>query len=476
MRLRILFIFILFQKESRSRLQSGRDSFFSLACSKKNVVKKVREFLGAEVDNSSLILFRMLFGFLIIAESIGAIATGWVDRTLIQPQFTFSFIGFEWLQPLPAAGMYTWFSVMGLLGLAIMLGYRYRVSMALFFVLWSLVYFMQKSHYNNHYYLMVLLSFVMIWMPANRHSSLDVRHGRVRKSNSCPRIWIWFFIIQIGVVYLFASFNKINTDWLMGRPLGVWFSGKTDYPFIGSLLGLEWFPQMIAIGGVVYDGLIVFILLHPRTRKIGFVLSVLFNLFNSAVFQIGVFPYMMIALTVFFFPGESIRKVFFTRRESVEPVPASLSNYIFAPFVIYFFVQILLPLRHYTYRGDAHWTEEGHRLSWQMMLRAKSSTAKFTVVDKESGEVFKIKKSDYLTAQQQSGIGGKPDMVWQFAQRLKQEYADKGLDVSVYVKTNVSLNGSEYKSLIDPEVDLGSVPWDYYKHSEWILDENRPTQ
>ncbi|MFT6320530.1 MAG: hypothetical protein ACJAT4_001455, partial [Granulosicoccus sp.] len=41
----------------------------------------------------------MLFGFLMVAESFGAIATGWVKKTLVDPQFTFSFFGFEWLQP-----------------------------------------------------------------------------------------------------------------------------------------------------------------------------------------------------------------------------------------------------------------------------------------------------------------------------------------------------------------------------------------
>lgn len=316
----------------------------------------------------------------------------------------------------------------------------------------------------------------MIWMPAHSHSSLDVRHGRVQASSVCPRVSILFFVLQIGIVYLFASFNKLHEDWLEGRPLEVWFSAKGDYPLVGSLLASEWLPQTIAYGGIIYDGLIFFILLHQKTRKIGFVLSIFFNLFNSVVFQIGIFPYLMIALTAFFFPGEVIRGLFFKKRRPIKPISATLPNYILIPFVMYFVVQILLPLRHYGYDGDVHWTEEGHRLSWQMMLRAKSSTVVFKVVDKESGDIFTVKNSDYLTLTQQSGLGGKPDLIWQFAQRLRQAYADRGLDVAVYVTANVSLNGSEYKNLIDSEVDLASVPWDYFKHSDWILYANRPTQ
>mgnify|MGYP001602269733 FL=1 len=38
-------------------------------------------------------------------ETAGAIAIGWVKEVYVDPQFTFSFIGFEWLQPLPGWGI-----------------------------------------------------------------------------------------------------------------------------------------------------------------------------------------------------------------------------------------------------------------------------------------------------------------------------------------------------------------------------------
>ena len=61
----------------------------------------INTWLFTRIDNSALIIFRVFFGFLIAAEAIGAIFTGWVKRTLIEPQFTFNFIGFDFLQPLP---------------------------------------------------------------------------------------------------------------------------------------------------------------------------------------------------------------------------------------------------------------------------------------------------------------------------------------------------------------------------------------
>ncbi len=162
------------------------------------------------IDNSPLIVFRILFGFLIACESFGAILTGWVKRVLTDPQFTFSFIGFEWLQPLPGFGMYFYFVLMGFFGLAIMLGYRYRIAITSYTILWAGVYFMQKSSYNNHYYLLLLISFLLIFLPANRYASLDVKQNRVSEEKTMP-YWIsLLFIIQVGIKTVYLRIQIIN--------------------------------------------------------------------------------------------------------------------------------------------------------------------------------------------------------------------------------------------------------------------------
>ena len=124
------------------------------------------KFLFKAIDNSPLVVFRIFFGFLVACESFGAIFTGWVKRILIDPQVTFSFIGFEWLKPLPGFGMYFYFIAMGVFGLAIMLGYRYRIAIISYTILWAGVYFMQKTAYNNHYYLLLLISFLTVILQA----------------------------------------------------------------------------------------------------------------------------------------------------------------------------------------------------------------------------------------------------------------------------------------------------------------------
>ena len=137
----------------------------------------MQKLLFSRIDNCSLIIFRICFGLLVLLESWGAIATGWVRRVLVEPKFTFNFIGFEFLQPLPGNGMYWYFGLMGVCGLGVMLGYRYRASMIGFTVLWAGVYLMQKSAYNNHYYLLFLINILMCFVPANKNLSLDVKLG-----------------------------------------------------------------------------------------------------------------------------------------------------------------------------------------------------------------------------------------------------------------------------------------------------------
>lgn len=128
-----------------------------------------------------------------------------------------------------------------------------------------------------------------------------------------------------------------------------------------------------------------------------------------------------------------------------------------------------MPLRHYVFKDDVLWTEEGHRLSWRMMLRAKSGNTSFYVIDQATNNAIPIKLDNYLTKKQQRSVTTKPDMIWQFAQHLKEDFAKQGTNVKVYARAYVSVNGKPSKQLIDPKVDLANEPWYHFKHHDWIL-------
>ena len=234
--------------------------------------------LFTKVDNSQLLIFRVFFGILIALEGYGAIATGWVKETLIDPKFTFSFIGFEWLQPLPGNGMYFYFFIMGTLGIFIAFGFKYRFSIITFTVMWFAVYLMQKSSYNNHYYLLALISFFMCFFPANRDYSIDARRNSLIQSNSMYSYVKWIVILQLILVYTYAAIAKLYGDWLDFGIIEILMKNKITYPLIGSVLQETWVHKTVGITGIVFDALIVPALLWKPTRKVAFIISIVFHL------------------------------------------------------------------------------------------------------------------------------------------------------------------------------------------------------
>ncbi len=424
------------------------------------------------IDNAPLILFRIFLGFLLFAETFGAILTGWVRIVMVDVEFTFNFIGMEFLQPLPGIGMYLYFGIMSIFGILVMVGYKYRWSLAAFTIMWAAVYFMQKSSYNNHYYLLLLICIMMLFLPANRYASLDVKYNPSIKSLSMPQWCSTVLIVQITIVYLFAVVSKFYPTWLDGSFIKILYERPHQPSFLQPLFYNYYFQMFITYMGIIFDLLIVPLLLWKRTRTPAFIAAIIFHLSNSAILHIGIFPFFALAFTVFFYPPERIRQIFFKRKPildtAVEPVYHNKSILLFF-FIPHFIIQLALPLRHHFIEGDVLWTEEGHRLSWRMMLRHREGYTTYNVVDKKTNQVIHYDFFQHLSKKQKSFVSTRPDGIWQMAQRIKTMKAQEGVDVAVYANTFVGINGMGYQQLIDPKVDLAQAKWNYFKHNDWIL-------
>jgi len=432
--------------------------------------------LYEHIDNAPLVLFRIFFGFLLACETFGAIATGWVKNNFILPKFTFSHIGMDWLQPLPGIGMYFYFAAMGILGITIMLGYKYRFSMIAYTVLWAGVYFMQKTSYNNHYYLLMLVSLIMCFLPANAYASVDAKLNPAIKKYSMPAWCSWIMIAQVSIVYFYATVAKFYPDWLNGNFTYNLLSQSVKPEGFKDIIATRWFALFIAYAGIAFDLLVVPFMLFNRTRTIAFIASFIFHIFNSLTLQIGIFPFFALSFAIFFYPPETIRRIFFKKKPRVFlPAPEhegqNIVRWFFIPYLI---IQLLLPLRHHLIKGDVLWTEEGHRLSWRMMLRNRNGYTRFTVKDKATGAILPYDAGSELTPKQNSVMATRPDMIWQMAQHIKNDFAAKGTNVAVFAESSVAINHGPYTRFIDPEADLAAADWHYFSHSPWILlyDEN----
>lgn len=433
------------------------------------------DFLFKPTDAAPLAAFRILMGLLMTAEGFGAILTGWVRENYVDVPFTFHFIGHDWTQVLVGPQAYAVYVLLGVAGVAIALGYRYRVFTALYAVLWTAVYLGQKTSYNNHYYLLMLLAWLFLLTPMHHYRSLDVKQGRVPHSETVPYWAVWTYKMLLAVVYFYAAAAKLYPDWLSGKAVGTFLLGKCDYPVIGPVCTEPWLIYLISYGGIAFDFLVIPALWYRPTRKLAFAASIGFHLFNSLVFQIGIFPYMMLITTVLYFEPAHMRWLFFRNRPQELPAPAPAAMWpprrIMVPLLTLFFAtMVLLPLRQFYYPGTPHWSEEAHRLSWHMMLRSKYGSVYFEVTNPATGTVERVYPEAHLPMKMVQTMATRPDQIWQYAQHLKQQYEAAGTaGAQVRATANVSLNGRPYQPLIDPNVDLAAVPWNHIQRNPWIL-------
>lgn len=319
----------------------------------------------------------------------------------------------------------------------------------------------------------MLMCFIMLFMPANTYASADVKINPAIKKHSMPAWCSYAIILQIGIVYFFAAAAKLYPGWLDGTFAGIIFNrpGTQWYSFIITSI---WFHLFIAYSGMLFDFLIIPALLFKRTRLLGVAASILFHFFNSYTLKIGVFPFFSLSLLVFFFPPDTIRRLFLWRKPYVvtgdtEAITLKNKNILLYIFIPYFIIQLILPVRHHFIKGDVLWTEEGHRLSWRMMLRHKKGNTYFTVRDKKTGEECIYDLKEKFTVKQIKILSWAPDMIWQTAQFIKKEYANQGKDVAVYVNAMVSVNKAPERLLIAPDTDMAAAKWNHFAHNEWIL-------
>jgi len=441
------------------------------------MLAKIRMHLNRSVDILPLALFRIAFGAVMFASTLRFMLNGWIDALYIQPHFHFSYLGFEWVKPLDAAGMTAIFIATLILSLCIMLGFAYRVAVALFFIIFTYVELIDQATYLNHYYFVSLVSFLLNFLPAHRYLSLDARLRPKLKLRYVPAWCIYIPQLQLAIVYFFAGFAKLNEDWLLqGRPLAIWLKANTGAPLIGPLFDYDWIALLLSWAAAAYDLTIAVWLSWKRTRLVAYATVIVFHLFTALLFPIGVFPYVMIASTLIFFSGGELRNALqrFGMRLSPMPLrsfrpPIQMSRRAKLVLLLFFALQLTLPLRHYHYPGDANWTMEGYRFAWRVMLNEKAGFATFYLVDKTADHKQVLYGDQFLTPQQLRHMSYQPDMILQFAHFLAAQHPYFGQhELAVYAEVYVAHNGAPSRLLVDPKRDLLAVSRDIFS-ADWIL-------
>lgn len=427
-----------------------------------------------------LVVFRILFSLMLLASIIRFWAKGWIEELYIRPSFFFSYYGLEWIKPL-GAYTYVLFAVCAAAALMTALGFFYRIGAILMFLTFTYIELMDKTTYLNHYYFVSLICFLLIFLPANAHFSVDAWR-RSQSFTRVPRFTVDVLRIMMGILYFYAGIAKINSDWLLhAQPLRTWLPAKSDLPVIGPLFTHVWVAYFFSWFSCFYDLTIPFLLSWKKTRLWAFAAVIVFHVLTALLFPIGMFPYIMIVSALIFFPSSFHKKLiqqfrlFFRFRKTTPETevtfafPKAAGKWLKGGVVMFVVLQLLLPFRYALYPGELFWNEEGYRFSWRVMLMEKTGYTVFTVKDQSGGKQVQIDNSEYLTHLQEKQMSFQPDMILQFAQHVAEVYKAKGWKKpEVFADSYVTLNGRPGQQFINPFVDL-AVEKESFGHKKWII-------
>ncbi len=388
--------------------------------------------LARPVDGASLAFFRIAFG-------LGMCGEAW---SLLKPRPGGSFLtriytgpDVHWFLPYP---WFTWlptFSpavITGMVwalaaaGLCLAVGAAMRLAALVCLAIWSYLWVVDATLFNNHYYLWSLLALLLVFMPAGRCWSVDRwvrdrrRPGPLPEADEIP-FWPLFLLrTQLFIMYFYAAITKITVDYLWhAEPLKTALtSSEVLRPFrnilpaallrpVADLLHWPTLAYAMAYSGLTFDLVIGVLLIVRRTRILGLALTGFFHGFNHLVLfeDIGWFPILGLLSTLIFLDADWPRRLLAWLRRPTwrapewrwfaagaallpvfgaalgwklrdrppeSPSPARRLWLGTVPAVLLWTTfHIVWPLRHWLIPGNVNWTTEGERLSWRMKANSR---------------------------------------------------------------------------------------------------------
>lgn len=447
-------------------------------------MSKIRDLAGSAVSASQLVLFRVIFGLCCGVELWleWQARQAWVESRPIH----FPHLGFEWLGLLPAGWGLPFLCLQGVFCLGMTLGLCYRICTIGYATGYAWMLLVDRAYFNNHFYLICLLAIWLAFCRANCRLALDSLITPRIRAVTVPGWQIYGIILQLGLVYFFGGLAKVNPDWLNGEPMHFFLLRAADHPFLCHLADNRFISVVMAWGGMVFDFLIIPALLWQRTRWLGFAAMVAFHTLNANLFTIGIFPYLSLGTLVLFLPSQTTDQIvacvestccgWFGRSPQSRPAEpnTSVTAVVCGLLVVWFALQIAVPLRRFLLPGNVGWTREGYYFAWTMMLDSKAAYLGLHFCDPKSGYCKAIRYADDLNWVQRRWLPGEPRGIAEYARFFAARASAAGAtDFSIVCDSVASLNGRPFQYMIDPAVDPAEVSLPRLTHAHWIVPLDR---
>ena len=400
----------------------------------------VESSLSCLVSGQSLAIFRMVFGMIMLLEAVCLFlpSQSTAGQVMMDVYYTgenlgmaFPYPGFSWLPWLPSWGFVVLICLMGIASLSMALGYRYRIAAFLVFMSWGYLYAVEstRTYWMSYYYLELLISFLMVWLPAHQCWSLDASQKKTQDSNLVPFWAIAILRFQLVVMYFYAGCAKVNTDWLLdAQPVTYFLSFphvserlQTFFPWISDVslktqLTSTWLAYGLSWSGALFDLIAGPLLLMRRTRYLGLALMAVFHGINHTLLfdDLLWFPLLGLSSALIFleptWPSRFFQwckkphfkrphtrwviggAIFFpligcllgwkAKADIIKDGAVVISKTLKGGLLAWCLIQTLFPLRHLLIAGDHRITFEG--LSWSWRLKAevyRASPCQVTIDD-----------------------------------------------------------------------------------------------
>lgn len=416
---------------------------------------RLRRLIGLGNPTILFSWFRFLFGVLMIPQTLHLVPH---VHDLAQSTFVFHYAGLEFIEAY-SHELIDFLSFLAVLGSVLLaLGIIPRLSALLFLIGFGYLFLIDRSFYNNHYYLWCLIAILFVFSEVNKSISIfDVLKKNFNKPISIYNFQI--FALLFSIVYFYGGIVKINGDWMQGYPMRLLTSSRS-YPF-PDFLGL-----FISWSGMFFDLFIWILLIRFPKKWFVFVPYLLFHLTNYFVFNIGEFPLVMIACILIFIPlGEmSIKELIFIKNLRIPKFKLAFLSF-------FFLFQFLFPLRSLLIDGNTAWHRQGYDFSWRMMLNNyEVSYFQFKVVIVDKKDEYFVDFNKLLTYRQYYHAYHDPYMIFSLAQKLKSDAQKKyrSKRVQVYCRSSVKLNQHPFRELINSSIDLGHSKYYLFRNNNFI--------
>ena len=225
----------------------------------------------------------------------------------------------------------------------------------------------------------------------------------------------------------------------------------------------------------------------------------IYHLSNSFLWNIGTFPWFMIAITSLFFNPEwpdrliawfkrlfkpekkrkSKKSLEFTSGHMIPIYRRPKRTTLITTFVIcWIAVQLLFPLRHFAYSGSTFWHGQGQYFAWRMLLVDRADAVKVHIDVPEKGRIGQVKLDEYINYRQFLRLCRSPKSFVPFAKFIKKEMKkNTGVaNAEIYVTLFRGVNARPYQLAIDSTIDLSSIRYDLFGKLPCLMpyDESLP--